>query len=493
MSDYLRIARAYLSGTAAAVWCFMFLCLLTFDIAEAVSAFDGEVALNQGGILGGVLSRKSYLAMFAYFNAGLLGVLLRDNIAQPAASVLPQYRQKHLVVTALIALFFLAIPMFSMEFVGTSTIAPTSVAVIFLTCLSAGLWTLHHPALGVLAFPFLVFVLSRSASSAELAAFLAGRNLAASAALVIMSLLALWALAWRLLALKEDMLEYSIARVWGDILRGRGQQTKTFADYFANCIAASPADRRVTQQNLYPQNGPFSNLKQVDNLAGYCERSLWQRLQLWRLGSAPTRTSVAVGWLIVLSLIIIGIQIIAVRLAGAELFPARDSVVIFSVQVMMNPVNIWLLWITRLHRLGYESLRPRTRQEFVRELGLTLLWDMIQCWLGGILCLGIAAAIWAPELLEVKNMILFMSATAAGQLCTYGMLGIWLIKRRGTVTNVLCALCPFMAMAMWFPAMLSCRTRGELNLAIGSVLVVTATSVATIAFAYRRWCRADLD
>ena len=29
MGDYLRIARAYLSGTAAAVWCFMFLCLLS--------------------------------------------------------------------------------------------------------------------------------------------------------------------------------------------------------------------------------------------------------------------------------------------------------------------------------------------------------------------------------------------------------------------------------------------------------------------------------
>ena len=68
------------------------------------------------------------------------------------------YRKKHLLVTTLIALFFLAIPMFSMEFVGTSDIAPTSVAVIFLTCLAAGLWTLQNPVLGVLAYPFLVFV-----------------------------------------------------------------------------------------------------------------------------------------------------------------------------------------------------------------------------------------------------------------------------------------------------------------------------------------------
>ena len=103
MDDYLRIARAYLCGTAAAVWCFMFLCLVS------VSAVGEELARNQGAILGGVLSKESYMAMFTYFNACVLGVLLRDNIAHPWASVLPRYRKKHLLVTTLIALFFLGI------------------------------------------------------------------------------------------------------------------------------------------------------------------------------------------------------------------------------------------------------------------------------------------------------------------------------------------------------------------------------------------------
>src|SRR6266478_5676305 len=140
MDNYPRIARVYVRGPAAAVWLFLFVCLLS------VAADGEELARNQGGILGGVLSRKSYMAMFAYFNACVLGVLLRDNIAHPWASVLPHYRKKHLLVTAIIALLFLGIPMFSMEFVGTSNIARTSVAVIFLSCLAAGLWTLHHPA-----------------------------------------------------------------------------------------------------------------------------------------------------------------------------------------------------------------------------------------------------------------------------------------------------------------------------------------------------------
>ena len=226
MGDYLRIARVYLRGTAAVVWLFLFVCLLS------ISANAGGIAGNQVGILGGVLSRKSYMAMFAYFNACLLGVLLRDNIAHPWASVLPHYRQKHLLVTTFIALFFLGIPMFSMEFVGTSDIAPLSVAVIFLACLAAGLWTLHHPLLGFLAFPFLAFAMTSSSSNPDLARFLAGTTPTASVALAFVSLVALWALAWRLLALNEDMLEYEIDRVWGDLLRGRGEifrgQAKTY-------------------------------------------------------------------------------------------------------------------------------------------------------------------------------------------------------------------------------------------------------------------------
>ena len=434
MGNYLRIARVYLRGPAAAVWLFLLVCLLAIAANE-------EIAGHQGGILGGVLSRKSYMAMFAYFNACLLGVLLRDNIAHPWASVLPHYRKKHLLVATLIALFFLAIPMFSMEFVGTSDIAPTSVAVIFLTCLAAGLWTLHHPALGFLAFPFLAFVMTPSSSSAALAAFLAGTNPSASAALIFISLVALWALARRLLALNEDMLvEYHSARVWGDLLRGRGQfgnawvegsklrglkqtKTKTIEEY----LAALPADKRAAVQNLDPLKNPFTNLKQVENLSGYRERSLWQRLQLWRLGTQSLRTSTDVGFLTVMTLLMMPLLM--------RLFPGRDTVVIFSVQVMTNPfIRTWPSWCKRRHRLGYESLRPRTRQEFVRELGLALLWDIIQCWLGGVLCMGIAAAIWAPEFLQVKNIILFIFCTGVGQLCVVrhdGNLALELETRNG--------------------------------------------------------------
>src|SRR5262249_3056192 len=223
---------------------------------------------------------------------------------------------------------------------------------------------------------------------------------------------------------------------------------------------------------------PFANLKQVDELSGYSERSLWQRLQLWRLGTAPTRTSVSVGWLILITLILIPPMVFIPPFVGAEL-PARDAVLIFSVQVMTNPVNIWLFWFMRRHRLGYESLRPRTRQEFVRELGLALLWDIIQCWLGGVLFMGIAAAIWAPELLRVKNIILFVFLTGVGQRCGYAMVGIWLLKllKRGMVASVSCAFCPFLAMASWILfVVMNGRIGVEVNIAIASVLAAAGVA-----------------
>src|SRR5262249_47371674 len=221
---------------------------------------------------------------------------------------------------------------------------------------------------------------------------------------------------------------------------------------------------------------------QVDELSGYTERSLWQRLQLWRLGTAPTRASASVGGLMLITLIVIP------PFVWAEP-PARNTVGIFSVQVMTNPFNIWLWWFKRRQRLGYESLRARTRQEFVRELGLGLLWDITLCWLGGVLFMGITAAIWAPELLQVKNIILFIFCTGVGQLCAYAM-GIWPLKR-GMVASISCTLCAFMAIAMWMILTMDGSIGVEGNVAIASVLA--AASVATIPLAYRRWCLADLD
>lgn len=104
--------------------------------------------------------------------------------------------------------------------------------------------------------------------------------------------------------------------------------------------------------------------------------------------------------------------------------------------------------------------------------------------------MGISAAIWAPELLQVKNIILFICCTGVGQLCAYAMIGIWSLKR-GMVASVSCSLCAFMAMAQWMLSTMNGSIGVEVNMAIASILA--AASVAAIALAYRRWCRADLD
>ena len=108
--------------------------------------------------------------------------------------------------------------------------------------------------------------------------------------------------------------------------------------------------------------------------------------------------------------------------------------------------------------------------------------------------MGIAAAIRAPELLQGKNILLFILGTGVGQLCASAIMGIWLLKflKRGMVASVLFAFSPLMAIASWMLfVMMNPRVGVEVSFAIA--LVMAAASVATIALAYRRWCRADLD
>ena len=75
------------------------------------------------------------------------------------------------------------------------------------------------------------------------------------------------------------------------------------------------------------------------------------------------------------------------------------------------------------------------------------------------------------------------------QLSVYTM-GIWFLKR-GMIAFVCCELCAFVAIGNWIAWTMNGRIGVELSVAIASVLA--AASVATIALAYRRWCRADLD
>lgn len=484
MGDYLRITRAYVCGMTVAVWCFMLLCLLSFCVAA------DEFARYQASLLGGVLSAKSYMAMFVYFNACVLGVLLRDNLAQPWATVQPHYRQKHLITTTLIALAFLGLPLLLIASVGASDVAPTGVAVIFLTWLAAGLWTLHHPALAFLVFPFLLFVMLPASFSPLFVALLAGASPVTAAGLIGASLLALAALAWRMLKLDEDGIEYAFARVWGDLLRGRGWQGQTLA----NQLATAPADHRTSPTNNNVWNRAFTNLPQIDKLGEYRPRTLRERLQLWRLGNGPTRASVSVAGLILIALLVIPFMVLTLPTVGTH-NSARELIVLFSAQVMTNPFNtIWLSWFLRRGRLGPESLRPRSRKEWVRELGLALMYDLTLCWLGGLICLGLAASIAAPELLQINNIIRFTISTAVGQLCVYALLSLCLLKlpKQGWGATIAIACCPFVAMSTWigFVAM-NDRIAMQVTMLIAAVL--GAAGIATIAIAYRMWCEADLD
>ena len=73
--------------------------------------------------------------------------------------------------------------------------------------------------------------------------------------------------------------------------------------------------------------------------------------------------------------------------------------------------------------------------------------------------LAIAAVIWAPELLQGQNFLLFSFCTGAGQLGAYAM-GVWPVKQ-GAGASVLCAFCAFMAVALWMTSAMSADSNAE--------------------------------
>ncbi len=106
--------------------------------------------------------------------------------------------------------------------------------------------------------------------------------------------------------------------------------------------------------------------------------------------------------------------------------------------------------------------------------------------------MAISAAIWAPEMLQLENLFLFIAGTAVAQLGVYAMMGNWLLNfsKRGMAASVSCAFRPFMVVVIWM--LFIVKPIGiELFIAIGSFLA--AASLAAVALAHRRWCRAELE
>ena len=480
MSEYIRVSRVYLTKTTIQVWCFLLVSLLAITLTNLE-----DLAQSQGGFLSGLLSRKSYLAMFSYFNGCVLGALLRSNLAHPWASIVPNYRRTHLIVVSAIAILLVGIPMLSMEVIAESGIALASVAVIFVAGLAAGLWTLHHPLLGLLAIPFLLFTFAPSESSPALTAFTLGTAPVASACVAGVSLLAIAALAWRVCVMNEEMNEYRTARVWTGFVRG-GQSLE-----FPNVYSSLASDHHTARSTRHDALPAWLTIQRpIDRVANSRPRNIWQRAQLWRLGTASTRLPVSLALLVVVTLLMIPPMTMIQRLADTE-NPARDAVLIFSIQVMTNPVLLWLPWLSRRHRLGVESLRPTSRQGFVRELGLALCFDTFQCWIAGILTMGVAAFLWAPDLLRARELVIVVLCTGAGQICAYAWMATRLstISKDGNVAGATWSFVPLLVMATW---MLFAVQRVPFAVSLLLAFILATAGLAAIAFAYRKACQSDL-
>jgi hypothetical protein len=275
----------------------------------------------------------------------------------------------------------------------------------------------------------------------------------------------------RLVQLNEDMPEYHILNalairgLTGGRLTRANVPTIGLRAWFADCRTASTISH-----------------------ARRSATSPWSRARRWQLG-LPAGPSV---WVVTLAVSAWGIMVL--RMAGQNLHNA-DAVLFPMVLFLSFPlVLIWsAFWHGRRRTMGYESLLPVDRREYIRQLGLTLAIGQAHAWIAASVLMLAWLLLLAGQAFPLANAARFLAVFAMIQPCLFG-LGAWFTRYRSLLALLLglyVALCVgLMAVALSVtPTPLSEWTWVSLP-------VAGAIGMAGLFLtwrAYRRWLVTDFD
>ena len=151
----------------------------------------------------------------------------------------------------------------------------------------------------------------------------------------------------------------------------------------------------------------------------------------------------------------------------------------------------WLMWLRRWPRLGYESLRPVSRREWVWENGVAIAKSVSLNHLVSVLIQLLIVAVLLPAALNDPMLWQLLIWITACQVLIFGA-AAWLTSY-GSI--MLLMMCMGMGFAALMPLTLTFMT-GKLELSpskfIGLTPGVALLGVIATRQAMKRWCRMDL-
>jgi len=157
--------------------------------------------------------------------------------------------------------------------------------------------------------------------------------------------------------------------------------------------------------------------------------------------------------------------------------------------MVLPPVIAIGHWARRWPSLGYESLRPVSRERFLRELGLAMGLDLAEAWVVIMACTILPLTLWVPNLPGMLLTSGFLPLSAAVAVIIFAT-NAWVLRlRSGPLSYAM-----MIVSAAWplLPILLNdVGARRSTALSIATALF--AAAVVITLDAYARWRRTDLE
>ncbi len=405
----------------------------------------------------------------------LVGIHLKHQFANPRSTCLPNFRGPHLVVAAAICLSQIGL------LAGLGSLVPefsfSGILAALLVLLMLALWIGCSPNRAVGAvFIFPLCVPMSAFGRGLLMEIISGREPLLAGCLISGSVAGLILFADHLLSLSEDDPAYGLV-------------------YPMNPWDLRATAQRSIQRCLGQREGWLLDLMMLGTSARLTRATaepattFWRRVELFRIGEttpAHFAYSFAVivlcelGFLCWMGRFILSEQNLRVALA----FPLTFAVVVACGQ--------WLPWLSRWSRMGYESLRPVTRRQWVVENGAGILWSTATLDACLIAVQVVAIACFLPQFASSPVLLEALLIALSGQVLAFGV-SAW-VASFGSVfllTAWVGAALQF-AFVPWFFTGLGKMPQvsfgGLMFLGLANLVV----GAGFLRMGFRRWCRMDL-
>lgn len=400
-----------------------------------------------------------------------LGAFLKQQIATHRAALVPGYRTSHLIAAALVVLFPLTV--FTVTSAVNSLPLPGIVGTMAIAAM-AGLNGSNGSHLTIWpCYVFLIATFFVPQLRAAVFEMLNGQQPRMAWSLISAAMAGAALLFHRLATLTEDDPEFEKVipmNPWdlsAAASRTRNRNRLQHQARFKNFLTA-PASQRLDRITIRPAT------------------TLWQRVALLRLADDTPINLVWFAFVMGMAIVIMSLPLSSPN--------GLQQVFVF----LLSPVTAiaWMVplsaTVSRRSRLGYESLRPQTRRQWVIENGLSIIINGMTVHLSIIaLSLIVAISLLGKEL-SAQLVVCGLPFVLSRQILIFG-LWFWVASFRSTVMHAIGAIglisiltpsiiaFPYPSLGWW--------TIQSLLILSG---IVASIGLALCWMAYRRWCRIDL-